>query len=229
MDPQGTGKSNGSLIAVIVILVILLGAAVAGGYWAYSGRQDYKDNADKKIAAAVVAAQKVQADKLQKDFADQSKSPYKVFHGSPTYGSVTFAYAKSWSAYVDESQASSQPINGYFHPNQVPGTQSGTAYALRVELVNTAYSQTLQQYNDEVTNGKATASAYIPPKLKGNSNVQPGTYLKGVVSTSPSGQDNNGAMLIISVRDKTLKIYTESDDYLNDFNNIILGSLTFVP
>jgi len=36
-------------------------------------------------------------------------------------------------------------------------------------------------------------------------------------------------MLIIRVRDKTLKISTQSNDYLNDFNNIILSSLTFAP
>jgi hypothetical protein len=36
-------------------------------------------------------------------------------------------------------------------------------------------------------------------------------------------------MLVIKVRDKTLEISTESNDYLNDFNNIILASLTFVP
>lgn len=228
MDTEGTSKSNSSLIAIIVVLVILLAGALAGGYWAFGGRQDYKNNADKKIAAAVAAAEKAQAAKLQASFAEQLKSPYKAFRGSQTYGSITFAYPNSWSAYVDESQ-SSQPINGYFHPNQVPGIQAGAAYALRVELINSTYNQVLQPYSDQVSNGKVTATAYIPPKMKSNSSVQPGTYIKGAISQSSSGQDNNGAMLIISVRDKTLKIYTESNDFLSDFNNIILASLTFVP
>lgn len=220
MDPQGTGKSNNSLVFIIVILGILLVAALAGGYWAFSGRQDYKNNADKKIAAAVAAAEKTQAAKLQQQFNEVSKSPYKTYKGPQTYGSVSFAYPKSWSAYVDESQ-SSEPINGYFHPDQVPAVKTNVAYALRVELVSTPYDQVLRQYQSSVTRGDATASAYIPPKMKSVANVQSGTYFRY--------SDNDGAALVIGVRDKTLQVYTESDDFLNDFNNIILASLTFVP
>jgi hypothetical protein len=35
--------------------------------------------------------------------------------------------------------------------------------------------------------------------------------------------------VVIKVRDKTLKIYTESPQYLSDFNNIVLKSLSFAP
>jgi hypothetical protein len=59
-------------------------------------------------------------------------------------------------------------------------------------------------------------------------NVQPGTMLVGTVGQSQQGEQN-GAMLIIKVRDKTLKIYTLSTSYLGDFNRIILPNLTFVP
>jgi hypothetical protein len=36
-------------------------------------------------------------------------------------------------------------------------------------------------------------------------------------------------MVIIKVRDKTLEIYSESADYQDDFNNIVLASLSFAP
>jgi hypothetical protein len=36
-------------------------------------------------------------------------------------------------------------------------------------------------------------------------------------------------MVVIKVRDKTLKIYTESTDYMSDFNDIVLKNLTFSP
>jgi hypothetical protein len=31
------------------------------------------------------------------------------------------------------------------------------------------------------------------------------------------------------VRDKTLKVYTESTNFSPDFNNIVLNSLTYLP
>ncbi|MEK7096314.1 MAG: hypothetical protein AAB896_03435, partial [Patescibacteria group bacterium] len=132
-------------------------------------------------------------------------------------------YPKTWSGYVDES-VSSQPINGYFHPAIVPGLQSKAAYALRVELVDTDYSSVLGQHDSEIKDGSTKASAYIPPKMVAVTNVQPGIRLDGVLDSSTSG-----SMIIIKVRDKTLQVYTQSNDFLNDFNNTILTSLTFAP
>jgi hypothetical protein len=98
---------------------------------------------------------------------------------------------------------------------------------LRVELLNSDYSQVLQQLNSQITTGVLTAKAYVPPKLNGVANVTPGTYLSGQVN--PSDPTQNGNMLIIKVRDKTLKVYTESQEFQSDFNNTVLASLTFAP
>ncbi|HET9721661.1 MAG TPA: hypothetical protein VFP32_01375 [Candidatus Saccharimonadales bacterium] len=237
MDPQQTsgpvsynsvarGGSSAKYIVTIVILVLLLVAVAVFGYWAFSGRQDYKNNAQQKIDKAVSIAKQQQAADLQKQFDQQSKSPYKVFKGSPTYGTVTFNYPKTWSAYVD-STSSSEPINAYFNPDQVPGLNSRSAFALRVELESTDYSQVVQQFNSYISQGKVAAQAYLPPKLKNVTNAVPGTLFSGHVNLGDSTQ--NGELLVIKVRDKTLEVYTESNDYLNDFNNAVLSSLSFVP
>ena len=188
--------------------------------------QDYKTNSDKKSAAAVELAKKAQAVQLQAQFDEQSKSPNKSFHGSATYGSITFNYPKTWSAYVDTSN-SSEPINAYFHPNEVPGVQSKTAYALRLELLSTDYSQVVQQFSSQIQQGTVTAKAYLPPRLNGVANVQPGTMFSGQVNNQD--QTQRGTLLAIKVRDKTLEISTQSGDYLGDFNNTILPSLSFAP
>jgi hypothetical protein len=221
MNPEAAGSGGMKKTVIIVILFILLVASVVFGFQQYSKAKDYKDNVDKKISAALAQAQAAQAKQVQDDF---DKANTKPFNGS--YGSISFNYPKTWSAYVDTS-GSSDLINGYFQPDTVPGIQSKTAYALRVELLNSDYSQVMQQLNSQVKNGSVTAAAYVPPKLKGNPNVVPGTFLKGKVNNSD--QTQVGQMAVIKIRDKTLEIYTENMTYANDFNNIILASLNFAP
>src|SRR5579862_836159 len=174
MDSEQTGGPvsynssvrSGRHTLIIAILALLLITSLIFGGWAFSKMQDYKNNSDKKSAAAVAAAQKQLTAQLQAEFDQQSKSPNKTFVGSSTYGAITFNYPKTWSAYVDTTNAS-EPINGYFYPDTVPGIQGQTAYALRVELVSTAYSQILQQYSSQITQGTVTAKAYVPPRLQG--------------------------------------------------------------
>lgn len=214
--------SVASYVAISILALAFVAASLFGG-WAFMSRRDFKNNSDAKATAAVEAAKKVQAAELQNAFAQQEKSPNRTYRGSPTYGSVVFDYPKTWSGYVDEL-ASSEPINGYFHPVIVPGLQSKTAYALRIELVTTDYTSILQQHDSQIKDGSAKASVYVPPKMAGVANVQPGTRLDGALD-----QDNTGSMVIIKVRDKTLQIYTQSNDFLTDFNNTVLPSLTFAP
>jgi hypothetical protein len=82
----------------------------------------------------------------------------------------------------------------------------------------------MQQYNALVTQGKVTATAYSLPKVP---NII-GTRLSGAVSlTNP--QETSGNMVVLPLRNTTLLIWTESNDYLSDFNNYILPNLTFSP
>lgn len=216
---------DGSILSSVLLCILLI-AALGFGVWAFIGRQDYKTNSDQKAAAAVTSSKKQQAAELQAQFAEQSKSPNKSFQGSATYGSVSFSYPKTWSAYVDTSN-SSEPINAYFHPNQVPGINSNTAYALRVELVASDYAQIIQQFSNTVSQGTLSAKAYLPSRMSGVANVQPGTLFIGQIN--PNDTTQQGKLLVIRVRDKTLQISTQSNDYSSDFNNIILTSLTFAP
>lgn len=233
MEPQtsqpvsynsGAGGSRNLLFTVV--LTALLALSLVFGGWAFKNMQDYKNNSDKKVATAVAAAKtKAAADQQALD-DQQNKSPLKAFHGSPTYGSISFNYPKTWSGYIDTSNTS-EPINGYFYPDVVPGIQSKTAFALRVELLSTDYAQLVQQLSSQVQQGTITAQAYLPPKLNGVANVQPGTLFTGQTNSQDTTQ--RGTLLAIKVRDKTLEISTQSNDYLSDFNNTVLTSLSFAP
>ena len=221
---SGGGSRRSSL--TMIVLIILLIASLAFGGWAFSKMSDYKNNSDKKASQAVARAEANQKIQLQAQFDQQSKSPNKTFQGPATFGSLSFNYPKTWSTYVDTS-SDNEPINAYFYPDQVPGIQSKAAYALRVELVSTDYSQLLQQDASQISRGTVTARAYVPPKMQGVTNVVAGTYLSGQIN--PQDQTQQGNMVIIKVRDKTLQIYSESNQFSSDFNNTVLASLTFVP
>lgn len=224
---QKRDQSGATSAVVSILLGVLLIAVSAFAVWAFRSRQDYKDNTDQKINAAVSAAKETQAAQLKKEFAEQSKSPNKTYQGPSAYGSVTFKYPKTWSAYVDETN-SSEPINGYFYPDKVPGTQSPTAFALRIELISSPYAQVMQQFDAQIKQGTVKAAAYVPPKIKHTPNIQPGTKLNGVINRNQAG-DQQGSMVVIQVRDKTLEISTQSPNFLADFNNTILATLSFIP
>ncbi|HEY5549682.1 MAG TPA: hypothetical protein VIK37_00540, partial [Candidatus Saccharimonadales bacterium] len=190
-------------------------------------RSKYKNDYQQLLKTDVEKAKPNLKTELEKEFAEREKSPNKTFKGSATYGSITFDYPKTWSGYVDQS-SSNQPINGYFFPDIVPsvnrGSNTPTAFALRVELVGTDYAQAIKQLESLITQGKLKAAAYVPPKMEGAANVQTGTRFNGELE-----QNISGSMVVIKVRDKTLKIYTQSPSYVSDFNNIVLKSLTFAP
>ncbi len=220
-------NQSGSSVVVVVMLVamtllFIVAAGLAG--WAYSQRSDYKNNSDQKAQAAVAAATAAQKVKLDKDYAEQAKSPVKTYVSPEEYGTVTFSYPKTWSAYIDDSGTNSGiPVNGYLYPNVVPELLH-TSFALRVQVIPNSYDQEIKQYDNLIKSGKSRAMAYKPAKLASNAKLLPGTRIEGQIES-----DKQGILIIVPVRDKTLKVWTEAKDFYNDFNNIVLPSLTYTP
>jgi cytoskeletal protein RodZ len=204
----------------LVLTVLLLLGAVGAGVWAYQSRQDYKLNTDKKVDAAVKVAEQKTATAKDKEFVEEEKKPLKSYKGPATYGSLDIMYPKTWSAFISQSNPSSPFVDGYLHPNFVPGLQSGTAFALRIQVTNQQYSNEIRQFENKIKNGKVTIKPYKAPKVP------------DVLGSRVDGEINAGqkdSMVLFPVRDKTLKIWTESDQFDGDLENIILANLSFVP
>jgi hypothetical protein len=232
MNPQSGGlglphRSYKSLF-INVVLAVALVAAVIFAVSAMSQESSTKSSTAKQVAAAVTQTQQTEDAKITAQFNDQLQQPYKKFVGPAIYGNISFNYPKTYSAYVDETQAS-EPVDGYFYPDVVPGLTSNTSFALRIELMTTPYSQLLDNYTSQIQAGTLTASSYIPAKMTTTSNIQAGTRLDGIISQDQQGNNQNGSMILLPVRDKTLEIYTQSTDFLGDFDKVILPSLTFAP
>jgi hypothetical protein len=213
------GAIDSWLIAFIVTLLITL-IALGFGIWAFSGRQEYKNKVDEKIAIAVVDAETANSLKKDAEFAEKEKNPLRTYTGPATYGSLSISYPKTWSAYVDETAKSNLPLSGVLNPSFVPGLQSNLPVALRFTVSSSNYSSVVKTFDSLVKAGKIKVTPYKADKVP---NVI-GVRLDGEILTG-----KQGSMIIVPLRDKTLQVWTESPQFVPDFNTIILPNLVFVP
>jgi hypothetical protein len=214
----------GGLITTVLLSVLLL-ASLGFGIWAFMTMTDYKNNSDKKSAAAVETALAQQKVTLDAVYAEKDKLPYTTFSGKPEAGSVQLQYPRTWSAHVVEQSNGNIPIKGYFHPGFVPDTLGdATSFALRLEVVDTRYAEILKQLESQVKQGGITIAPYSLAKVPDSL----GSIITGKII---QGRDKvQGTMVIMPIRDKTLKVWTESNSvFLKDFNEAVLPNLTFVP
>jgi len=210
------GYLSSLLIPLVVVGVLFVGAA-GFGVWAFMERQDYKNNSDQKSAAAA-AAQKTatQAEDAAK-YAEEAKNPLQTFVGPAAFGAVTVQYPKTWSGYVIQDEANDVPLNSFFHPDVVPATGN---YALRVAIVNQPYSEVLEGYKDAIAKGLVAVSAYKLPKV--DSIV--GSRVDGEID-----KEKQGSLVMFPIRNVTLEVWVEAQQYVPDFNNIVLPNLSFSP
>lgn len=215
-----SGAINILLISLILLALFFIGAIVFA-VWAYQGRQDYKNNVDQKIVAAVAVAKQEQGIVKDKEFAEKEKSPLKTYTGPGAYGSVSIQYPKIWSGYVSDDTNNDPYIEGYFFPGVVPTISNDKAvFALRVQVVQQSYSDVLSNFQSQVDEGKVKVSPYNLPKVPG----VVGSRVEGEVESGKTG-----SMVLLPMRDKTLKIWTNAVQYRRDLDTYILPNVTFSP
>lgn len=212
------GSINALLIPLIVAVVAFFGT-LGFALWSYSQRTDYKENSDKKVATAVEVAKQETATEKDNEFIEREKQPLQEYKGPAAFGGISLKYPKTWSAHVDE-EGTSAPINGFFHPNFVPGVKSDTAFALRLEVSKNSFSQEIKQFDSYVRSGEAKAKPYKPVNVD---NIV-GTQIDGRIDSQKQGR-----MILMPLRDKTIKLWVESDQFINDFENNILKNFNFTP
>lgn len=207
------GAVSGLLIAniVLILFVMVFGSIMI---WALVNYNDQKANVDAKIEVAVAEAKKVQATEDEQKFAEQEKAPYRDFVGPVDLGRVTFTYPKTWSVYVGKE---GQAYEAYFYPISVPPIDSKRPYALRVSITDKTYERSIDEYESAVKKGELKSSPITVNGYEGN-------RLDGKFT-----KETDGSMVLFKIRDKTLKMYTESPNFKADFDNIILKSFNFNP
>lgn len=210
-------NQKGSLLVPLILVSTLLLASIGFGTWAFMGRQDYKNNSDQKVAEAVEVAEENLAIKKDAEFAESYKLPYTHYRGPAAFGTLTVQYPKTWSNYVNESGG--VPVDGYMQPGFVSANKKDTNFALRYQVTQRHYDEEIRQYESKVKSGKVTTKAYRSPKQE------------SVLGIRVEGEIDNrkqGVMVLLPLRDKTIKIWTEGNEFRSDYEKI-LDELTFVP
>ena len=205
-----------TLVAGIMTLAFVLTLVFA--LMSFSRGQDYKNNSDKKVDAAVGVAVKESEAKKDTAFAEAEKSPVKTYSGPATFGTVVFNYPRSYSGYVISS--SSTPLDGSFYPGVVPGNDQTIAFALRVQVTSSDYNTLVKEFDSSIKEGKVTVKPFRAAKVNGTLGVR----IDGAIESS-----KQGSLVLLPLRDKTLKIWTESKEFTGDFDKYVLPSLSFVP
>jgi hypothetical protein len=204
-------------LVVSNILIGLIALIFAGlGIWALLGYVDYKNNGDEKIATAVDAAKKDQAEADEAKFIEREKLPTREYVGPEDLGRVSFQYPKTWSAYVAKASASGN-YEAYFNPAIVPSVSNDQAFAVRVLIQSDTYDEVIKSYESKVKKGDLASSNVT---VNGFSGVR----LDGKFS-----ETRNGSAVIFKVRDKTLTVATDKQETKTDYDNTILASLKFNP
>jgi hypothetical protein len=223
-----TGAANSLAISLVLTVLLLVGALVFG-VWAYSSRQDYKDNTDAKISAAVTVAKQQESRTKDAAFAEAEKNPLKTYNGPEAFGSIVMSYPKTWSGYVIDTSANNNGgsgdalLDGYFYPGVVPSaTAEGSTFALRIKVISQSYASIVKDLGQSNSQHPPTINPYALPKV-------PKTVGVELTGTLPDQNQKTGTMVILPLRSQTLEIWTEGNQFLGDFNNSILPNFSFSP
>lgn len=214
------GAASGVAVSLVITILLLVAALGVAG-WAIAGRQDYKNNSDKKVAVAVAEAKRQESATKDKQFAEEAKNPLKTYHGPEAYGSLNLSFPKTWSGYVSDTGNSGSLVDGYFAPGVVPSVNDQTSsFALRITVTNTPYAETLKSFNNQQQSGKLKASTYALPKLP---------KIVGVKLEGQLTDKKTVTMVVLPLRSQTLELWTEGSQYLSDFDNYIIPNFSFSP
>ena len=209
------GYVNGWMVGAIGALVLFV---VTGGLaiWAYMAYSQEKTAVDSRISVAEAKAREEQAAADREKFNEEAKNPRIQFVGPNEYGRVSFLYPKTWSVYVDRNGSDRGDYRAYLHPMLVPPVSGQTSrFALRLEILNSDFDKVLGQYTSLIKKGDVKSSSV---EFNGNA----ATRLDGAFS-----KDLRGSVVLMRVRDKTIRFSTDADTFKHDFETI-LATVTFV-
>ena len=199
------------LIVVSLLAVLFIGLFI----WMWVKWNDASTNVKGKVDVAVAEAKNELQTKLESEFEEKEKYPYKVFTGPTDLGELSFEYPKTWSLYVQSNASRGGDYAAYLNPGQVNVVQDDTVMALRVSIKGTLFDQAISDFAEKVRSGDMTLSTTV---VNGN-NVN--------VYTGKLDNEYQGIICVFKLRDKTVMLQTDSTSVFSDDFYRILKTVKF--
>lgn len=210
---------NGFIIAfVLLTLAVVLFAGLS--IWSYNKFTSQRDSTESQINAAVEQAESSLEEKLQDEFTEEQKDPFRSYKAPADLNAIEIGYPKSWSGFVEEVQSGSQELSFIAHPSEVFADSKDTLYAFQLRLVDSPYEEVLNSYDKTVERGELVAKPYTLPSVQGSVGIQ----LTGAIETGVEG-----TVILIKVRDKTIVATSETPVFIPDFEEIMNEHVVYSP
>lgn len=205
---------------ILSIILVLMTAVAIVFIWLYiqkySEWETARNDVDSQIDVAVAMARAETTTKLEEEFAEREKYPYRTFAGPADYGSLTFEYPQTWSVYIAHDVIEGGDFEAYMNPVQVEPVSRETINALRITIRDEAFDYAVREYTDMV--GREDSTLALSTRNVG------GTLANLYIGDLPDGI--RGAMVAFKLRDKTVMLQTDADLFIDQFYKI-LDTVTF--
>lgn len=211
MEPK---KDIAGLIKTIVIIIVSLIAVTFIGLfiWMFVQYNDVQTDVDGQIAVAVAEAKDEQTVKMEAEFLEREKYPYKTFSGPVDYGQLSFEYPKTWSVYIAKDAANGGDYEAYFNPVQVDAVSNTTINALRVIIRDRSFEDIVAEYQKAMDRKDANLTVETITINGATANRYTGTI---------PNTDLSGYIVVFKIRDKTAILRTDSVLFQGDFDKLL--------
>lgn len=213
----GDHKNIGHIIQIVAIIVLSIISItfISLFIWKYVEWDKASTNLNGQIDKAVTDAKSQLSDKMENEFAEREKYPYRTFTAPDDYGGLSFEYPKKWSVYVaKDAKDNKGDYEAYLHPGIVSPVASDTVNAIRVIIKNQSFEKTAAEYDKLVEKGQMSSSV-------GTLNNPDYPEVQGDTYTLYRGElpsKLHGAVALFKVRDKTFIIQTDAENFLEKSN-----------
>lgn len=210
------GEANLLVVMIIVLCLVVAGLGGLSLYY-YSRMHTAVTTVEEQKQEAAGIAKEEQKKQDEADFIEREKEPYRLYEAPAVLGPVRVEFPKTWNVYAAEDEKASLQLDVFMYPGVVRAEKSTTdAYAFRLQLSRRLYPDTVAQYQKQVDKAVLNAQAV---EISG---------IKGIRYNGQFKDNANGSIILLPIRDKTLLVWTESQVYIADFNQI-LTKVVFSP
>ncbi len=219
--PEQKKDIAGLIKTIVIIIVSLIAVTFIGLFiWMMVEKDTIESHLSEEINKAVAEARDEQSSKMEAEFLEREKFPYKTFSGPEDYGKVTFNYPKTWSVYIEQAATKGGDFKAYFNPEQVNAVSNDTLNALRLTILNKSYDEVTADYQREIDRSESGLTVEAI-----NIGSDGATQANRYTGTIP-GTEFSGYIVTFRIRDKTVVLQTDSVNFKDEFDKL-LGTITY--